>query len=139
MAADATLRDTMNQGEAQRLPDVDRDVQMGELINALINDMSNTETSVTVTSNVATLANTPQALFDAKISAGTSTGSKKILKVTNAFLTANNPAAGSCYWDGGVKVKFNATDAGTAAHFKYSRAADVSCGYLQRALNQQDQ
>lgn len=138
MAADSNLRATMNQGEAQRLADIDRDVGIGDLVNALINAMSNTETSVTVTTNVATLANKPAYLLDAKVSAGTSTGSKMILKVSNAYLTANNPAAGTCFWDGNTKVKFASADAATAAHFKYTQAGDSTCSYLQRALGQQD-
>lgn len=136
MASDSNLRGTMNQGEAQRLADIDRDIGIGDLVNSLINAMSNTETSVTVTSNVATLANKPAYLFDAKVSAGTTTGSKQILKVSNAFLVANTPAAGTCYWDGNTKVKFSSTDGATAAHFKYTQASDSTCSYLQRSLGQ---
>lgn len=138
MASDSTLRDTMNQGESQRVADIDRDFKQGELINALLNALANTETSVTVTANVATLANTPLVVWDAKVSAGTSTGSKLVRKVSNAFLTANAPAAGECFWDGGVKVKFNAVDAATAAHFKYPLAADSSCSFMRRVLGQVD-
>lgn len=138
MASDTTLRDTMNQGEAVRLPDVDRDMKQGELINALINALANTETSVTITSNVATLAGSPLVLWDAKISAGTTVGSKLVRKVSNAFLTANAPAAGECFWDGATKVKFNAVDAGSAAHFKYPLVGDSSCSFLRRVLGQVD-
>jgi hypothetical protein len=138
MAADTTLRDTMNQGEAGRLPDVDREIKIGDLLNALINALANTETSVTVTSNVATLAATPVQLWDAKISAGTTVGSKRVLRVSNAYLTANAPAVGDCFWDGATKVKFNAADNGSAAHFKYSISTDSSCSEFRRALAMTD-
>lgn len=141
MASDSTLRDSMNQGEPGRLADVDRDILMGEFVNAMLLAMAATETSVTVTSNVATLAGTPLVLWDANVSAvsgGSATGHKQVQKVSNAFLTANNPAAGTCFWDGGTKVKFSSADLATAAHFKYPKASDASVSYLQRLLNQQN-
>jgi hypothetical protein len=138
MASDSTLRDTMNQGEPGRLPDIDRDVFAGEFVNAMLLAMSATESGVSVTTNVATLANTPLVLWDANATTATATGHKKVLKVSNAFLTANNPPAGSCYWDGGLKVKFNSADAATVAAFKYPKAADASVSYLQRSLGEQD-
>lgn len=138
MSADSTFRDTMNQGEAGRLADVDRALLIGEFFNAMINAMANTETSVTITSNVATLTNVPAVLWDAKISAGTTTGSKRVLRVSNAYLTANAPAVGDCFWDGAKSVKFNSADAGSAAHFKYPQTTDSSCSFLRRSLGMTD-
>jgi hypothetical protein len=138
MASDTTLRDTMNQGEAQRIADVDRDLRIGDFVNAMINAMTATEAGVTVTTNVATLAASPTVLWDAKATTATSTGSKLVRKVSNAYLVANSPAAGECFWDGATKVKFNAVDAVTAAGFKYPLAADSSCSFLRRSLGQVD-
>lgn len=141
MASDSNLRGTMNQGEPARLADVDRDFQLGEVWNALIIAMAATESSVTVTSNVATLAHTPQQLLDcnvATVSSGSATGHKLLRKVSNAFLTNNDPPAGSCFWDGATKVKFSSSDLASTAHFKYTQSTDATCSYLQRTLNQQD-
>lgn len=138
MASDATLRDTMNQGEAGRLADLDRDLLMGEFFNSRINAMTATEAGVSASSQVCTLAATPLVLWDAKIATGTTTGSKLVRKVSNAFLTANNPPVGSCFWDGSTKVKFNSADNCTTADFKYPKAADTTCSYLQRFMGQQD-
>ena len=128
----------MNQGEPGRLADLDRDVQAGEFVNAMINAMTATESGVSVTTNVATLAATPVVLWDAKATTATHTGSKQVLKVSNAFLTANNPATGTCYWDGGTKVKFSTVDAATVASFKYPVSTDATCSYLQRTLGEVD-
>jgi|HubBroStandDraft_2_1064218.scaffolds.fasta_scaffold60005_3 hypothetical protein len=136
--SDSNLRATANQGEAGRLADVDRDIQMGEFLNAMINGMTATETGVSVTSNVATLAGTPVVLWDANGTAGTTTGHKQVLKVSAAYLTANNPAAGTCYWNGSTSVKFSSVDAISTAAFKYPKAADVTCSYLQRTLGEVD-
>lgn len=138
MASDATLRDSMNQSEPGRQLDVLRDIQVGDLLNALVAAMSATEAGVSASSQVCTLAGTPTVLWDAKIATGGTTGSKKVLRVSNAFLTANSPPVGSCFWDGSTKVKFNATDNCTTADFKYPKAADATVGYFQRALGQQD-
>lgn len=139
MAADSNLRDTMNQGELQRLADIDRDTFMGEVVNAFINGMTATEAGVVVTTNLsAPLAATPLVLWDANATAAASTGKKKINKVSAAYLTANNPPVGECFWNGATGVKFNSADAVTAASYKYPKAADATCSFLQRKLAQSD-
>lgn len=139
--ADASLRETMNQGEAQRLADLDRELMIGEFINSRINAMTATEAGIAVTTNVSTLAATPLVLWDAKVatvSGGAATGSKKVLKVSDAYLTANNPAAGTCFWNGDKKVKFASADLAATADFKYPKAADATCSFMQRTLGQID-
>jgi hypothetical protein len=138
MASDSTLRDTMNQGEAGRLADVDRVLKVGDLLNALLAAMTATEAGVAATVNVSTLAATPSVLWDAKATTATTTGSKKIRQVSNAFLTANNPPSGECYWDGATKVKFASADVVTVAGFKYAIATDASVSALKHGLGEQD-
>jgi hypothetical protein len=138
MASDSTLRDTMNQGEAGRLADVDRALKTGDILNALLAAMTATEAGVTVTTNVATLAAVPSGFWDAKATTATTTGSKKIRRCSAAFLTANNPPAGECLWDGALKVKFASADVVTVAGFKYSVTTDASVSAMKHGLDEQD-
>lgn len=114
-------------------------VDVVALRTALLSVGGVTEAAVTVTTNVATLANQPRALIAVVGTAGTSTGMKKLLKGPVTGPTAIVPPAGSCVWDGGVKVLFNTADAITAASFLYSRDANTTVSLLQRDVGEQDQ
>lgn len=135
MSAEGTLRDSLNTSDPNRLPTATQILSMGDLLNLLITAATPTQSSVTVTSNVATLANVPSTLFQVNASAGTSTGVKTLLIGTQSIV----PAVGQCVWTPGTKtVKFNAADAVSAAHFTYATAADVTASILQRAIGEQD-
>lgn len=118
-------------------------------VNALVADVTNlraavvaaggyTETGVTVTSNVATLANTPSFLYVAAIATGTTTGVKKLLKGPVSGPNVVTPPPGSATWDGGKKVLFASADAASTANFLYATAADTTASLLQRRLTEQD-
>jgi hypothetical protein len=133
-----SLRDTLNNGEPGRVNDVARSLGLGSLLNALIAAMAGTETGVVPASNVATLANQPEFLLDANVTAGTTVGHKKLLKGPITGPAAITPAAGQCVWDGGKKVLFAAADGATAVTFRYTQATDVTVSFLQRDLGEQD-
>ena len=77
-----------------------------------------TETSVTVTSNKAVLAQAPtqNGLFLVNGTTGTHTGTKQIVRDPLQTL-----ATGQVYWDGGVNLTFPAYDAITACDLMYSK------------------
>lgn len=88
-----------------------------------------TETAVTPSSNVATLAAQPVQMFIIAATAATHTGVKKLLIGPISGDGAITPATGEAVWDGGTKVLFSSVDVVTAAAFLYSTAAGdvVSC------------
>lgn len=133
-----SLRTTLNNGDANRLPDALRSIGLGDLLNLLLPDMTFTETGVAVTTNVATLAAQPQNLYVVNATTATSTGVKTLLKGPISGAKAIVPAAGQCVWDGAKKVLFNAADAATVAKFLYSTSADVTISLLQREIGQSD-
>lgn len=134
MAAESTLRDSINTSDANRSDSAFNALQLGELLTLLIQASTPTESSVTVTSNVATLAATPTALFQCNASAGTTTGVKKLL-IGPATIV---PATGQCLWTPGTNtVKFNVADAVSAAHFLYSTAV-ISSSAMLRSIGEQD-
>lgn len=130
-----TLRTELNSQSPNRANSAFNQAAVGEALNLLLSGATYTETGVTVTTNVATLANQPSALFDANGTTATSTGSKKLLKGPITGAGAIVPAAGECVWDGGVKVLFNSVDAVTVAKFLYARAANATMSLLQRDMD----
>lgn len=136
-----SLRDELNNADPNRLADAFRlgpSIGLGDLLNKVIAGLTATETGVTPASNVATLANQPSSLFQVNVTAGTSTGVKKLKKGPITGPKAITPAAGECVWDGGKKVLFAAADGATAVSFTYATAADVTCSILSRVLGQSD-
>jgi len=95
-----------------------------------------TEQGVTVTSNVATLANQPSAVVSVIATTGTTTGSKTLLQGPISGAGAIVPASGQVVWDGGKKILFAAVDAITVADFAYTTAADATVTALQRDIGQ---
>jgi len=133
-----SLRDTLNLGDANRTPAVFSKLLLGDVLNLLITALAVTESAITVTANVATLANTPSTLLQINATAGTTTGVKKLLRGPVTGATAIVPLTGQAVWDGGVKVLFSTVDAVTAASFTYARAANVTASILQRDIEEQD-
>lgn len=123
----STLRELLNRSKANlnTLSDAVGDLELGDLIVLLINDLTATETGVVPASDVATLAAQPTAMFQINATAGTVTGIKKLLKGPISGEDAVVPKTGEAVWDGGTQVLFNAADAVTAASFTYATAADV--------------
>lgn len=135
------LRATLNAGDANRVDSALQTIKLGDLLNNLITSRTPTESSVTVTSNVATLANQPSSLFQvnvATVSGGSATGVKTLLKGPITGAGAIVPAAGQCVWDGGKKVLFATADLAATAHFTYATDADVTCSLLQRDIGERD-
>lgn len=128
------VKDVLNQAGANNTFDALRQIGLGDLVNLLIKELTATETGVSVTSNVATLANAPNpnSLFDVNATAGTTTGHKEVLigTVTTVNGVANTPnpipATGQVTWDGGKKLVFAAVDAVTATSATYESAADTA-------------
>lgn len=105
------------------------------LRTALIAAGGNTEQGITVTANVATLANQPRALLSIIATAAGVTGVKKLRIGVVTGPQALVPATGEAVWDGGVKVLFSSIDAVTAASFLYTRTANPTASVLQQDLS----
>jgi hypothetical protein len=133
----STIRDELNQGPANRIGAIFRDLGLGEILSLIIGALTATETGVTVTANVATLANQPSTLIQANATTATATGEKLLLKGPITGPNAVVPAAGQAVWDGGKKVLFAAADVVTVAKFTYPTAATVTPSLLQRSVGEQ--
>lgn len=131
-----SLRDVLNVSDPNRNDPALQEIGQGDLINILIKGVTPTESAVTVTSNVATLANQPATLFDINATAGTTTGRKKLRKGPITGTQKITPATGEAVWDGGKKVLFATADAVTTANFFYSQTTDTTCSILQRDQGQ---
>ncbi len=116
--------------------DMLRETPFGALLNALIKLLTFTETGVSATSSVGTLAAQPTAEKGVlRILGTTETGTaheKKILVGPITGPQALVPAPGQCVWDGGVKVLFNTVDAVTVFSALYLKDSDTTTGVLQR-------
>ena len=132
------LRDELNSVNPNRLAPVLREIGLGDLLSLVIDALADTESSITVTANVATLANQPSTLFRVNATTATSTGEKKLLKGPITGPNAITPAAGQAVWDGGIKVLFAAADVVTVAKFAYARTVTVTPSLLQRDVGEQD-
>lgn len=135
MGAEDTLRDTLNTSNPNRLADALNVLEFGELLNLLLSGLTATETGVSATSSVATLANQPSALVLINATTATTTGVKKLRKGPITGPNAIVPATGEAVWDGGKKVLFATVDAVTVAAFTYATAANVSRSNLQQVLD----
>jgi hypothetical protein len=110
---------------------------LSQLRTAALSVKRATETGVTVTANVATLANQPSSKpFAIVASAGSSTGMKALLVGPISGARAVLPGPGQCVWDGQKKVLFNNADAVTTADFSYPTAADPTASVLNRDIGQ---
>ena len=126
MATTDTIRNDLNTGLPGRLASAQQKINFGELISYIVAKLTATESGVTVTTNVATLANTPSAVFQINATAGTTTGVKKLRQGPITGTNALVPATGEAVWDGGKKVLFAAVDAITTASFTYAQTTDLA-------------
>lgn len=132
-----SLRDVLNTANPNNVIDALRDIGLGELVNAWINGMTSTETGITVTSNVATLAGQPSVRpFECEATAGTTLGKKQVLWGPTTGPNAIVPATGQCVWNGGTSILFASVDAVTTAKFTYAKASDATASTLQNNLGQ---
>lgn len=140
-AQQPNLRDALNgSNQLGRLADVLRALGFGNLLGLLIRGLTATETGVTVTAHVATLANVPaeNSLYQVNATTATATGIKTLLVGPITGPGAITPAPGQAVWVPGTKtVKFNAADAVTAASFTYSVGTEAT-SVLPRQLGQSD-
>lgn len=120
------LRDTLNQSGSNQLADAFRDIKIGELLSYIVALLGFTETGITVTANIATLANAPTAMFQLTAATGTVTGVKKMLRGPISGEDAVIPITGEAVWDGGTRVLFAAADVVATASFTYARATNLA-------------
>jgi hypothetical protein len=113
----STVRDGLNSNVLGIQADAIAKVPLGELFAILLPALTFTETGVSVTSNVATLAAKPSALVIVQATAGSVQGVKKLVRDPLHVL-----ATGEAYWDGNLIVNFAAIDAVSAAKFLYAKA-----------------
>jgi hypothetical protein len=132
-----SIRDNLNGSEiANKLPDVALSIGLGEIISYLLAKAAYTETGITVTSNVATLAAQPSGLFQCVgITSGAASTVKKLLRGPISGTGAIVPATGECVWDGGLKVLFASGDAAATASFTYVVSTDTA-SVTKKALGQ---
>lgn len=135
MSAETTIRDSLNTADPNRIADVLRSLAFGDLLNLLASALTATETGVTVTANVAALANQPTAFVLINGTTGTTTGIKTLRRGQITGVGAAVPLPGEAIWDGGKKVLFNSVDAITVAAFTYATAANVSRSNLAAPLD----
>lgn len=136
--SELTIRGSLNAANPNRIADAERAIGLGELINSLLLAKTATESGLSPSSNVVTLAATPSALFDVNATAGTVTGHKKLLQGPITGTEAVIPATGQVTWDGGTKLLFAAADVVTTVAVKYATAADLTVSLLQRAIGEID-
>ena len=135
MSAESTMRDSLNSGDPNRIADVFRKIGFGDLLNALVSALSATETGLSASTNVVTLANQPSFLpSKVNATAGTTTGVKTVRQGAISGPNAVAPVTGECVWDGGKKILFAAVDAVTTASVTYTKSADTSASNLSQAL-----
>jgi hypothetical protein len=119
-----TMRDELNKCNLNRLDELmSNGCSLGEILTFLLKKATAIESGVTPSSNIATLANIPSAMFQVNATAATTTGIKTLRK---GVIGTDVPATGECVWQPGTKrVAFAAVDAVTAASFTYATAADL--------------
>jgi len=113
-----SIRTELNANAPNRLADMLHGISLGELLSLLIKNITPTETGVTPSSNVATLAATPTAMLQVNATTATVTGIKTLI-------FSGTPVTGQALWvPGTATVTFAAADAVTAASFTYAKSTD---------------
>jgi hypothetical protein len=135
MSATSSLRETLNGGNPNEVFDAMVRMNLGDVLSYAISKMGYTETGITVTANVATLAAAPKALFQCVAVSATHAGVKKLRRGPITGPNALVPAAGECVWDGGTKVLFAAYDVVATASFVYAVAADIASATEAELVN----
>lgn len=121
-----TLQNILDNGDANRVVDALRKIGFGSLLNKVVAGMTYTETGVSATTNVGTLANQPSARpFSVNATTATATGEKIVRQGPVSGTGALVPNAGEVIWDGGKKLLFNVADNVTVFKALYATAADA--------------
>ena len=128
----SSLQAVLDSGNLNDLADVAAKAGLGTMLAYACSKMGYTETGISVTTNVATLANAPttNGLFQVVATAGTTQGVKKLRKGPTTGASAIVPATGECVWDGAKSVLFAAVDAVSAASFTYAVSTDLAACLL---------
>lgn len=130
-----SIRNEMNGAGENRMNDALRELGFGDLVNALIGTLAATETGISITNNVATMANQPSYLWQVNGIGGTA-GIKTILRGPITGNQKVTPAPGQVVWDGGKKLLFNVADANTTTTLRYATAADATASAMSREIGQ---
>lgn len=134
MAAEDTLRDSLNTSDPNRLSAAFQDINLGDLLTMLIAGATPTEAGLSPSSDVVTLAVVPTEVYQVNVTAGSPTGIRKLLKGPQTIA----PATGECVWTPGTKlIKFSAADTDTTVSVTYGRSTDKA-SILLRNLGEQD-
>lgn len=134
MAAEDTLRDSLNTADPNRLSAALQDIELGEMLTMLIAAAAGTQTGLSPSSNVVTLAAVPTAVYQVNVTAGSPTGIRKLLKGPQTIA----PATGECVWtEGTALIKFSAADTNTTVSVTYARSTDKA-SILLRNLGEKD-
>lgn len=130
------LRENLSNGVVQQLGDLAQVYKLGDLLGHLVRGTTATEAAAAVASNAKTLTAAASAVWDVIVTAGGSTGRKRLL-IGDSSIT---PIAGEVVWDGASGIRFAAADAVTAASFWYARqdGTNVETSLGNRRLGQRD-
>jgi hypothetical protein len=137
MAAETTLRDSMNSEMPQRLyPALSG--WFGEVMSMLIAAMTPTEAAVAVAASVGVMAAQPVALLQVVGNVGGTVGVKKLLVGPITGPHAVVPGRGECCWDGGLNILFNSVDAITQMAVTYTLAPTTAqgCSLMRRYVGE---
>lgn len=132
------MREELNGGNINRLGDLANAVDLGDLLAFLVQKAAATETGITPSSDVATLAAPAKKVFHLNATAGTFTGILD-LKIGDSTVS---PSSGEAVWagPGNDEIRLNSADAITALSAWYSRTdeANVEMTLTSRRLGQHD-
>lgn len=135
-----SIRTDLNNADPNILADELRTVRLGDFIGYLVQrviagtGLGYTEADVVPSSNVCTLAAVPTMIFQANVTAGTTTGVKTLRRGPLTGPSAITPATGECVWDGNLSVKFATADAATKVSFLYMTSASSACSLTSGTL-----
>jgi hypothetical protein len=132
------VQESINNGVAQQMPDMFRQLGLGSMLGAILQGMTPTEAGVVPAANVATLANAAGYVWHILATAGVFTGILN-LKIGDASVL---PESGEAVWagPGSTTLRLNAADAITAVSVWYGRADGVNTQFSagSRSLGQSD-
>ena len=132
-----SIQDDLNNGVVQRLGDLAREIDLGDLLAFLVAGSSPTEADVTVTGGAATLSVAPDIIFHVDVD--TETGSTVEVGDTLELLIGGDdvePLSGQVVWDQWTGLRVNTGDSITQINVWYGVGKEISL--FTRRLSQQD-
>lgn len=134
-ATTPNIREDFNQAQPNRLPDLFREMGIGDVLALVVTNLPATEAAAAVLGDAATLAAFPAVLLNIVSTAGTFTGVLQLL-VGGSSIT---PSTGQVVWDGAKGLRFAAVDAITAVNIWYtSSTAPTEISLFKRTLGERD-